>query len=185
MLFEHPIVALMERYTVVVDHPSHINDALEIPIPLMVVELELQGFHTSDDSTIRFVSQNYRHKTTSVTLINYHFVWITRRRRKVLIGEVESRLLELIRETAQNLDCEVVAVEIMPDHVHLFLNCPPTLAPDQIMFRIKARTAKVLREEFEHLQRMPSMWTRSYFCSTAGNVSSAIIQRYIAEQKSK
>jgi hypothetical protein len=59
MLFEHPIVALMERYTVVVDHPSHIDDALEISIPLMVVELKLQGFHTSDDSTIRFVSQNY------------------------------------------------------------------------------------------------------------------------------
>jgi hypothetical protein len=59
MLFEHPIVALMERYAMVVDHPSHINDALEMPIPLMVVELKLQGFHTSDDSTIRFVSQNY------------------------------------------------------------------------------------------------------------------------------
>ncbi|MGC8714794.1 MAG: IS200/IS605 family transposase [Leptodesmis sp.] len=79
--------------------------------------------------------QSYRHKTTSVTLINYHFVWIPRRKRKVLIGEVESRLLELIRETTQNLDCEVLAVEIMPDPVHLFLNCPPTLAPDQIMFR--------------------------------------------------
>lgn len=102
----------------------------------------------------------------------------------MLIGEVESRLLELIRETTQNLDCEVLAVEIMPDHVHLFLNCPPTLAPDQIMFRIKGYSSKVLREEFEHLRRMPSMWTRSYFCSTAGNVSSATIQRYIAGQKS-
>jgi putative transposase len=169
----------------VVDHPSHINDALEIPIPLMVVELKLQGFHTSDDSTIRSVSQNYRHKTTSVTLINYHFVWITRRRRKVLLGEVESRLKQRINEVATELDCGVIAMEIMPEHVHLFLNCPPTLAPDQILFRIKGRTAKVLREEFEHLQRMPSMWTRSYFCSTAGNVSGATIQRYIAEQKSK
>jgi putative transposase len=185
MLFEHPIVALMERYAMVVDHPSDIDDALEIPIPLMVVELKLQGFHTSDDSTIRSVSQNHRHKITSVTLINYHFVWITRRRRKVLIGEVESRLKQRINEVATELDCGVIAMEIMPEHVHLFLNCPPMLAPDQIMFRIKARTAKVLREEFEHLQRMPSMWTRSYFCSTAGNVSSATIQRYIAEQKSK
>jgi putative transposase len=103
----------------------------------------------------------------------------------VLLGEVESRLKQRINEVATELDCGVIAMEIMPEHVHLFLNCPPTLAPDQIMFRIKARTAKVLREEFEHLQRMPSMWTRSYFCSTAGNVSSATIQRYIAEQKSK
>jgi REP element-mobilizing transposase RayT len=128
----------------VVDHPSHINDALEMPIPLMVVELKLQGFHTSDDSTIRFVNQNYRHKTTSVTLINYHFVWITRRRRNVLLGEVESRLKQRINEVATELDCGVIAMEIMPEHVHLFLNCPPTLAPDQIMFRIKARSARSL-----------------------------------------
>jgi putative transposase len=103
----------------------------------------------------------------------------------VLLGEVESRLKQRINEVATELDCGVIAMEIMPEHVHLFLNCPPTLAPDQILFRIKGRTAKVLREEFEHLQRMPSMWTRSYFCSTAGNVSGATIQRYIAEQKSK
>jgi len=102
-----------------------------------------------------------------------------------LVGEVEKRLLELIQEIAQKLECEVLAVEIMPEHVHLFLNCPPTLAPDQIMFRIKGYSSRVLREEFPHLKRMPSMWTRSYFCSTAGNVSSATIERYIAEQKSK
>ncbi|MGC8712802.1 MAG: IS200/IS605 family transposase [Leptodesmis sp.] len=68
-------------------------------------------------------------------------------RRKVLIGEVETRLKQLIDEVAVELDCSVVAMEVMPEHVHLFLNCPPTLAPDQIMFRIKGRTAKVLRDE--------------------------------------
>jgi len=131
------------------------------------------------------MSSNYRHKTTSVTLINYHFVWIPRRRRKVLVGEVEARLKQLINEVATELDCGVLALEVMPDHVHLFLNCPPTLAPDQIMFRIKGRSSRELRKEFEQLRRMPSMWTRSYFCVTAGNVSSATIERYIAEQKSK
>jgi len=131
------------------------------------------------------MSQNYRHKTTSVTLINYHFVWCPRRRRKVLTGDVEKRLLELIREVAQKLDCDVLAVEIMPDHVHLFLNGPPTLSPDQIMFRLKGYSSKVLREEFPYLLKLPSMWTRSYFCSTAGNVSSATIQKYIAEQKTR
>lgn len=131
------------------------------------------------------MSSNYRHKTTSVTLINYHFVWIPRRRRRVLTGEVEARLKQLINEVAAELDCSVLALEVMPDHVHLFLNCPPTLAPDQIMFRIKGRSSRELRKEFDQLRRMPSMWTRSYFCVTAGNVSSATIERYIAEQKSK
>ena len=99
------------------------------------------------------------------------------------MGEVAKRLLELIEETVVNLNCRIIAQEIMPDHIHLFLNCPPTLAPDQIMFRIKGYSSRVLRQEFPHLQRMPSMWTRSYFCSTAGNVSSETIKRYIANQK--
>ena len=129
------------------------------------------------------MSQEYRHRRTSVTLINYHFVWIPRRRRPVLKGAVARRLRRLLQESTQAHGCEVLALEIMPDHVHLFLNCPPNLAPDQIMFRIKGGTSRVLRQEFPILRRMPSMWTRSYFLSTAGNVSSETIKRYIAEQK--
>lgn len=129
------------------------------------------------------MSQSYRHRNASVSLINYHFVWISRRRRPVLKGTVERRLKQLLRESALALDCEVLALEIMLDHVHLFLNCPPNLAPDQIMFRLKGYTSRTLRQEFLHLRRMPSMWTRAYFLSTAGNVSSEAIKRYIADQK--
>lgn len=131
------------------------------------------------------MSQQYRHKTTSVSLINYHFVWTPRRRRKVLKGDVEVRLKELIAETAKKLDCEVLAIEVMPDHVHLFLSCHPSLAPDQVMFRIKGYSSRLLRQEFPHLLKMPSMWTRSYFVSTAGNVSSETIEKYIADQKTR
>ena len=131
------------------------------------------------------MADNYRHKKSSVSLINYHFVWTPKRRRKVLVGDVERRLKELIYETAANLDCEVLAIEVMPDHVHLFLSCPPSLAPDQAMFRIKGYSSRVLRQEFPHLLKMSSMWTRSYFVSTAGNVSSETIKRYIAQQKTR
>lgn len=131
------------------------------------------------------MSQQYRHKTTSVSLVNYHFVWTPRRRRKVLVEDVETRLKELIAESAEKLDCQILAVEVMPDHVHLFLSCPPNLAPDQIMFRIKGYSSRVLRQEFPHLLKMPSMWTRSYFVSTAGNVSSETIKKYIADQKTR
>ncbi|TBR60638.1 IS200/IS605 family transposase [Westiellopsis prolifica IICB1] len=127
----------------------------------------------------------YRHKTTSVTLINYHFVWIPKRRKKVLVGDVAKRLEELLYEKTKELDCEIVALEIMEDHVHLFLCCPPTLAPDQIMFRLKGYTSRVLRQEFPHLLKLPSMWTRSYFCSTAGDASSETIKKYIANQKTR
>jgi putative transposase len=73
----------------------------------------------------------------------------------------------------------------MPDHVHLFLYCPPTLSPSDAMFWLKGYTSRLLRQKYPHLERMSSLWTRSYFVSTAGNVSSSTIQRYIAEQKTR
>jgi putative transposase len=127
--------------------------------------------------------QEYRHLNTSVSLLNYHFVWIVRRRRKVLKGDLEIRARELLNKKASEIGLDVIALEIMPDHIHLFVNAPPSLAPDQIMFRLKGWTSRILRKEFALLRRMPSTWTRSYFVSTAGNVSSETIQRYIANQK--
>lgn len=128
------------------------------------------------------MSQPYRRTNTTLSLINYHFVWIPRRRRKVLVNDVKKRLTELIYEKSGELDCKIVSLAIEPDHVHLFLNCLPDLAPKQIMHRIKGYSSYILRKEFPHLKRMPSMWTRSYFVSTAGNVSSSTIQKYIEAQ---
>ena len=129
--------------------------------------------------------QEYRHNRTSVSLIHYHLIWCPKRRRRVLVNAVRERLDTLIREVAAELACTVIAMEIMPDHLHLFLSAPPTLAPHQIVRRIKGRSSRVLRQEFRHLLHLPSLWTRSYFCSTAGNVSSHMIQRYIAEQRTR
>ncbi|HVA92081.1 MAG TPA: IS200/IS605 family transposase [Chloroflexota bacterium] len=131
------------------------------------------------------MDRGYRHAGTSVSLLNYHFVWIPRRRRPVLVGPVAARLRDLIAARVDELDCAVLALEVLPDHVHLFLNCPPTIAPYQLMFSLKGRTARVLRAEFPHLLRLPSLWTRSYFVSSADNVSSETIKRYIAEQTTR
>jgi len=131
------------------------------------------------------MAQEYRHANTCVFMINYHFVWIPKRRKKVLVGPIERDLRRLLEQKAQELDCQIVALEIMPDHVHLFINSPPTLAPDQLMFRLKGSSSHALRKRYPELLKLPSLWTRSYFCSTAGNVSSATIERYIAEQKNQ
>ena len=131
------------------------------------------------------MAQEYRRNRTSVSLINYHLIWCPKRRRRVLVNDVRLRLEALIREVAVGLGCTVIALEIISDHVHLFLSAPPTLAPHTIVRRIKGRSSRVLRQEFPPLLRLPSLWTRSYFCSTAGNVSSQTIQRYIAEQRTR
>jgi len=135
-------------------------------------------------SIILSMSQEYRRKNTSVFLLNYHFVWILRRRKPVLKGVIRKRLQELIYEICQRYGWEILALEIQPDHVHLFLSATPEWAPNQIIFRIKRYTARILRKEFpDPLMKLPSMWTRSYFVSTAGNVSSETIRRYIEAQR--
>jgi putative transposase len=103
----------------------------------------------------------------------------------VLVGPVAERLEVLLREAAELIDCEMLFLAIQLGHVHLFISAPPTLAPDQIMFRLKGYTAHQEREEFPALREMPSLWTHSYFCGTAGMVTSATIQRYIEQQSSR
>lgn len=118
--------------------------------------------------------------------IAYHFVWIPKYRRPILVGNVAARLEQLLRAKAEELGGEIINITIQPDHVHLFCSFPPKFAPDQIMYRLKGFTAHELRKEFPWLKsRLPNMWTRSYYVGTAGNVSAVTIQRYIAAQKGR
>jgi len=127
----------------------------------------------------------YNHKNTSVSLLRYHFVFRPKHRRKVLVNAVAQRLRELLESKTAELGWTIVALEIMPDDVHLFLGTDPDVSPTQVMHALKDHTFRVLRQEFPQLQTMPALWTRSYWVSTAGNVSAATIERYIAEQKTK
>lgn len=128
----------------------------------------------------------YRRTKTTVSLINYHFVFCPRYRRKIFLDSaVEGCFKNLVGEACQDLTIEIVALECDKDHVHLFLNAPPTLSPADIMAKIKGVTSRKLRDEFPYLSHLPSLWTRSYFVSTAGNVSSETIKRYVEEQKTR
>jgi len=131
------------------------------------------------------MDNGYRHFNTTVSLLNYHFVWIPRRRRPVLKNKVSIRLEELLWQKTEELNLQIIALEIQPDHVHLFVNGYPDISPAQIMHRLKGYSAKVLRKEFPFLMRLPSMWTRSFFVSTAGNVSSETIKKYIKAQSKR
>lgn len=129
---------------------------------------------------------DYRRTKTTVSLINYHFVFCPRYRRKSFLNtKVEERFKELVQGICGGLDISIVAMECDKDHVHLFLNTPPTLSPADTMAKIKGVTSKRLREEFSHLQHLPSLWTRSYFVSTAGSVSSETIKHYVENQKTR
>ena len=132
------------------------------------------------------MENKYRHTNTTVSLINYHFVFCPRYRRKIfLIPNLEERFKELVKTKCKELEIEIIAIECDKDHSHMLLNCLPTLSPSDIMQQIKGYTSKILREEFSELSKMPSLWTRSYFVSTAGNVCSETIKKYVENQKKR
>ncbi len=131
----------------------------------------------------KFSPDEYRHEGNAVSLLNYHFVFIPKRRKKVLVGDIAFRLQEVITLVCNENRWKIVAIEIMPDHVHLFLNCKPVDSPSLIIKRIKGRASHILRKEFPELLKLPTLWTPSYFVSTAGNISTEQVKRYIAEQR--
>ena len=103
----------------------------------------------------------------------------------MLVGAIKQRLERVIREIAEEYSWEILALEIKPDHVHLFISVQPYWSPHVVLRRIKGRASRILRREFPELLKLPSLWTRSYFVSTAGHVSSGTIKRYIEEQGGK
>ena len=99
--------------------------------------------------------------------------------------KIKERLEEIITEVATDNNWNVIAKEVMPDHVHLFVSADPRTRPDIVVKRFKGRSSNLLRKEFPELLKMPTLWTRSYFLSTAGNVSLSAIKRYIERQWDK
>ncbi|MBE2182301.1 MAG: IS200/IS605 family transposase [Anaerolineae bacterium] len=125
-----------------------------------------------------------RRSNHAVYQVNYHFVWIPKRRKKVLVGDVAKRLREICEEVAQENGWVVLSLAIQPDHVHLFVEATPKEKPHDVVRAFKGRSSRILRSEFPHLLKLPSLWTHGYFCRTAGNVSAAVIEPYIRAQSS-
>lgn len=115
--------------------------------------------------------------------LGYHVVFCPKYRRQVLTGAVQTRCDELIRAKCAEHDWPIVALEIMPDHVHLFVKAHPKHSPSYIANQLKGYTSRLLRAEFPHLRsRLPTLWSRSFFVATVGAVSAATVQRYIDTQ---
>ena len=121
----------------------------------------------------------------SIYNLNYHIVWIPKYRRKLFTGQMEFRLGEIIRESCIRNNISVLALEIMPDHIHLFVSAPPRWSPSEIVNIIKGYSSRKMRQEFLQLKKIikDELWTRTYFVGSAGTVTSETIKKYIAEQK--
>ncbi len=124
----------------------------------------------------------YRYGSHTVFRIEYHFVWLTKYRYKVLTGDVGQRVRDLVRQTCEAFEIRIVKGVVSKDHVHILVSAPPELAPSEIMRRIKGRTARKLFEEFPGLKRRywgRHFWARGYFCATVGEMTDEMIKGYL------
>jgi putative transposase len=117
-----------------------------------------------------------------VHLIVYHLIWCPKRRRKVLVNQIGKRCEDLIRLKCQEKGGTILELAVPPDPVHLFVRVWPAVSAADVVKECKGFSAFTLRKEFPELHRLPSLWTRSSFASTAGNVSSETIHHSIAAQ---
>lgn len=130
------------------------------------------------------IYMSYKSSKNIVYSNKYHVVWCPKYRRKVLIGNIRERLIEVIREVSNSIDMDVIELEVMPDHVHILLEVDPQFGIHRAVKRLKGISSRVLRKEFKELTtRLPTLWSNSYFLSTVGGAPLKAIKKYIESQK--
>ena len=128
-------------------------------------------------STARF-----RCSSGGVTSLGLHVVWCPKYRKRLLGERVAVRLSGLLDEIAADHGWEIVASEIMPDHLHIFVRVRATDSPAEVVRAFKGRTSRALRAEFPWLGRKRVLWSKSYFAASVGYVSESTVRRYIEHQ---
>lgn len=130
----------------------------------------------------------YQPETTrhSVYNINYHMVWISKYRKPILTKDIATVVRRFTREIAKKHKYKVLALEVMPDHLHLFLSARPNEAPATIIKKLKGALARKIFKEFPQLRRNVHeghLWAPSYFVGTVGSVSTETIEKYIEKSQ--
>jgi putative transposase len=130
----------------------------------------------------------YRHGSHTKFKIEYHFVWVTKYRYHVLQGDLALRLRELVRQTCERFEIQVIRGVVTKDHVHILVSAPPDISHSDIMRRVKGRVSRKVLEEFPLIKKRywgQHFWARGYFCVTSGELTQEMIKEYLAHHFEK
>lgn len=126
----------------------------------------------------------YKSKRNVYYSCKYHVVFCPKYRRKVLGEDIAARLTSIITQVCAEHGAEILSLEVMPDHVHLLVECDPQFGIHRLVRLIKGRSSHSLRQEFPVLKRrLPTLWTNSYFVSMVAGAPLSLIKQYIENQK--
>jgi putative transposase len=129
------------------------------------------------------VERRFGRTPEGVCSLGLHLVWCAKYRRRVLGGRVAARYEQVSEQIAAEHGWQIVAREVMRDHVHLFVRVGPTAAPAVVVRAFKGRTARVLRAEFPYLRRFAKvLWSPSYLAASVGYVSESTVRGYLEHQ---
>ena len=120
--------------------------------------------------------------------LQYHIVWCTKYRKKVLNGIIEKEVAEYLKETAKSLQMDIIAMEIMPDYIHILADCKPQLRLSDAIKVLKGNTSRwlfMVHPEIKQQLWGGHLWNPSYFVATVSDRSREQVTEYINNQKSK
>ena len=141
------------------------------------------------DKTVYFsIKQDVTHGRGYVYSLQYHIVWVTKYRKPIFIGDIESEIEHYLLETLKSLDMIPLAMEVMPDHIHLLVDCKPQVRLSDAMKILKGNLARWLFLKHPELKEQLSdghLWNRSYFVATVSDRTLEQVRQYIDNQRTQ
>ena len=128
---------------------------------------------------------NYKKTDKHVYLLQYHIIWCPKYRKNLLVNEIKEKLTEIINSISNQNNCTIKSLEVMPNHVHLLISLDYKISVQKFMKLIKGRSSNELRSKFPELLKMSTLWTKSFFVSSIGNISENTVKNYIESQWKK
>lgn len=129
--------------------------------------------------------EHYRKTSHSTYDLKYHLVWITKYRKKVMVGKVAEDVRSILREICKQNEVEIIRGHVSKDHVHLFVSVPPYISISTLMQTLKGKSSRKLLSTSKDLQKQywgRHLWARGYFAASSGNVTDEVIMKYIETQ---
>ncbi len=118
--------------------------------------------------------------------IEYHIVWTTKYRYKILENKIAERARQIIRQGCNSMNVTIIKGSIGKEHVHLLVSVPPSLSVSKLVQQLKGKTSRTLQMEFKNLRKRywgQHLWSTGYFCRSVGTVTRDIIKEYIENQE--
>ena len=128
--------------------------------------------------------KEYKTKAHLTFNCTYHVIFCPKYRRNIFKNGIDEDLKKIFYEVATEYDFSIIEMEIMPNHIHLLIDCNPRFGIMNCVNKLKSKSANILPKLYPELKtKLPNLWTRSSFISTVGSVSLDVVKKYIEEQK--